>query len=195
MSDGPHRSLNMTRSWKRAAERSDKRSYSSEEVSESFVGALEKDCRREINPSFIDTAWRIFSDPEPSLFVAKISDQLEALRRQAGSGIGRSVLDQAIFGAERGKTGREGLVEAMKNALADRSAKAIRQIQEHYCRESSNRHLVVLATKSPRKRRPQAEAVRDMCRVHAAPHEHSRRWTDRTRRNLCLGKPRHQKLR
>ena len=138
MSDGPHRSLNMTRSWKRAAERSDKRSYSSEEVSESFVGALEKDCRREINPSFIDTAWRIFSDPEPSLFVTKISDQLEALRRQAGSGIGRSILDQAIFGAERGKTGQEGLVEAVKNALADRSAKAIRQIQEHYCRESSN---------------------------------------------------------
>ena len=138
MSDGPHRSLNMSRSWKRAAERSDKRSYSSEEVSESFVGALEKDCRREINPSFIDTAWRIFSDPEPSLFVTKISDQLEALRRQAGSGIGRSVIDQAIFGAERGKTGREGLVEAVKNALADRAAKSIRQIQEHYCRESSN---------------------------------------------------------
>ena len=34
--------------------------------------------------------------------------------------------------------GREGLVEAVKNALADRGAKAIRQIQEHYCRESSN---------------------------------------------------------
>jgi hypothetical protein len=80
MSDGPHRSLNMTRSWKRVAERSDKRSYSREEVSESFVGALEKDCRREINTAFIDTAWRIFSDPEPSLFVTKISDQLELSR-------------------------------------------------------------------------------------------------------------------
>jgi hypothetical protein len=32
MSDGPHRSLNMTRSWKRVAERSDKGSYSCEEV-------------------------------------------------------------------------------------------------------------------------------------------------------------------
>lgn len=91
-----------------------------------------------MNPAFIDTAWRIFSDPEPSLFVTKISDQLEALRRQAGPGIGRSILDQAILGVERGKTGREGLVEAVKNALADRGAKAIRQIQEHYCRESSN---------------------------------------------------------
>ena len=50
------------------AERSDKGSYSREEVSESFVAALEKDCRREINTAFIDTAWRIFSDPEPSLW-------------------------------------------------------------------------------------------------------------------------------
>jgi hypothetical protein len=128
----------MTRSWKRAAERSDKRSYSREEVSDSFVGALEKDCLREIPKGFLDTAWRIFSDPEPSLFVTKISDQLETLRRQAGPGIGRSVLDQAILGAERGKTGREGLIEAVKNALGDRAAKATRQIEEHYCRESTN---------------------------------------------------------
>jgi hypothetical protein len=128
----------MTRSWKRVAERSDKRSYSREEVSDSFVGALEKDCRREINLGFLDAAWRIFSDPEPSLFVTKISEQLETLRRQAGSGIGRSVLDQAILGAERGKTGREGFIEAVKNALGDRAVKAIRQIQEHFCRESSN---------------------------------------------------------
>jgi hypothetical protein len=97
-----------------------------------------KDCRREIAPGFLDTAWRIFSDPEPSLFVTKINEQLETLRRQAGPGIGRSVLDLAILGAERGKTGREGLVEAVKNALGDRAAKAVRQIEEHYCRESTN---------------------------------------------------------
>jgi hypothetical protein len=138
MSDGPHRSLNMTRSWKRVAERSDKRSFSSDEISEALVGALEKDCLRDIAPGFLDTAWRIFSDPEPELFVTKIGDQLETLRRQAGNGIGRSVLDQAILGAERGKIGREGFVEALKNAIGDRAAKAIRQVEEHYCRESTN---------------------------------------------------------
>ena len=138
MSDGPHRSLNMARAWKRVAERSDKRAFSREEVSDSFVAALEKDCLREITPGFLDTAWRIFSDPEPSLFVTKISDQLEILRRLAGSGIGRSVLDQAIFCAERGKTGREGLVEAVKNALGNRAAKATKQIEEHFCRQSTN---------------------------------------------------------
>ena len=138
MSDGPHRSLNMTRAWKKVAERCDKRAFSCEEVSESLVAALEKDCLREIIPGFLDTAWRIFSDPEPSLFITRIGEQLETLRRQAGSGIGHSVLDQAILGAERGKTGRDGLVEAVKNALIDRAAKAKRQIEEHFCRESSN---------------------------------------------------------
>jgi hypothetical protein len=128
----------MTQAWKRVAERSDKRSFSNDEVSEAFVGALEKDCAREIVPGFFDIAWRIFSDPEPSLFVTKIGDQLEALRRQAGSGVGRSVLEHAILGAARGKVGREGLIEAVKNGLADRAAKATRQIEEHYCRESSN---------------------------------------------------------
>jgi hypothetical protein len=138
MSDGPHRSLPMRRSWKRVAERSDKHSFSCEEVSEAFVGALEKDCLREIPPGLLDAAWRIFSDVEPSLFVTKISDQLETLRRKAGPGIGRSVLDQAILGAERGRTGREGLVGALKNALVNRAAKAAKQIEEHFCRQSTN---------------------------------------------------------
>jgi len=128
----------MTRAWKRVAERSDKRSFSCDEVTAALVGALEKDCLRDIAPGFLDTAWHIFSDAEPSLFVTKISGQLESLRRQAGNGIGRSVLDQAILGAERGKMGREGFVEAVKNAIGDRAAKAIRQVEEHYCRESTS---------------------------------------------------------
>lgn len=138
MSDGPHRSLNMTRTWKRVAERSDKAAYSCDEVSESFVAALEQDCLREIAPGFLDMAWRIFSDPESMLFARKISEQVEALRGQAGSGIGKLVLEQAILVAERGKSGKEGLIEAVTNALTDRAAKGQRQIEEHYCRESSN---------------------------------------------------------
>lgn len=138
MCNGPHRSLNMTRAWKQVAERSDKAAYSCEEVSDSLVAALEQDCLREIAPGFLDIAWRIFSDPEPMLFASKISEHVEALRRQAGAGIGRLVLEQAILVAERGKTGKEGLIEAVTNALADRAAKGQRQIEEHYCRKSTN---------------------------------------------------------
>ena len=138
MSDGPHRSLPMRRGWKRVAERSDKRAYSSEEVSESVVVALEQDCHHELSSTFLDMAWQVFSDQEPSLFATKISLKLETLRQEAGSGIGRLVLEQAILVAERGKTGKDGLTEAVKNALCDRAAKGTRQIEEHYCRESSN---------------------------------------------------------
>lgn len=137
MSDGPHRSLPMRPGWKRVAERSDKQAYASQEVSEAIVTALEQDCRQEISPSFLDTAWRIFSDTEPMLFAQRLSAQLEPLRQTAGSGIGRAVLEQAILVAERGGKGRDGLVEAVKNALTDRAAKGARQVEEHYCREST----------------------------------------------------------
>lgn len=137
MSDGPHRSLPMRPGWKRVAERSDKQAYTSQEVSEAIALALERDCRQEISPSFLDAAWRIFSDPEPMLFAQRLSAQLEPLRQAAGSGIGRAVLEQAILVAEGGGTGRDGFVEAMKNALTDRAAKGARQVEEHYCREST----------------------------------------------------------
>lgn len=137
MSDGPHRSLPMRKAWKRVAERGDKRAFASEEVSDAIVVALEQDCRQEMPAPFLDAAWRIFADPEPSLFMVQIAQQLEALRQVAGSGLGRVVLEEAILVAERGKSGRDGLVEALTNALTDRAAKGARQIEEHYCRESS----------------------------------------------------------
>ena len=137
MSDGPHRSLPMRKTWKRVAERSDKRAFASEEVSAAIVVALEQDCRQEMPVPFLDAAWRIFADPTPSLFTVQIAPQLEALRQMAGSGLGRVVLEEAIVVAERGKTGRDGLVEALTNALTDRAAKGARQVEEHYCREST----------------------------------------------------------
>jgi hypothetical protein len=137
MSDGPHRSLPMGKAWKRVAARSDKRAFASEEVAEAIAVALEQDCRRELPAAFLDAAWRIFTDPEPPLFIVQIAPQLEALRHIAGSGLGRVVLEESILAAERGKSGRAGLEEALTNALTDRAAKGARQIEEHYCREST----------------------------------------------------------
>lgn len=127
----------MRRAWKHVAERSDKGAFVSEEVSEAIVVALEQDCRQELPVPFLDAAWRIFTDPEPSLFMVQLASQLEALRHAAGSGLGRVVLEEAILAAEHGKTGRAGLVEALTNALTDRAAKGARQIEEHYCRKST----------------------------------------------------------
>ena len=137
MSDGPHRSLPMRRGWKLVAERSDKRAYASEEISDAIIMALEQDCRAEMPKPLLDAAWRIFYDPEPALFPASSTPKLEALRQVAGFGIGQLVLEQAILVAERGGTGITGLVEALKSALTDRAAKGNRQVEEHYCREST----------------------------------------------------------
>ena len=60
MSDGPHRSLPMRRGWKLVTERSGKRAYASEEISDAILVALEQDCRTEMPAPFIDAAWRIF---------------------------------------------------------------------------------------------------------------------------------------
>ena len=57
--------------------------------------------------------------------------------QDAGPGIGRVILDHAIFAAERGKSGKDGLLEAVRNGLTDRAARGARQVEEHYCRKSS----------------------------------------------------------
>ncbi len=138
MSDGPHRSLPMRLGWKHVAERGDKRAFTADEISHAIVPALAQDCRAEMQPGLIDRVYKAFRDHETSLFKDGISKQLDGLRDIAGSGIGRMVLDHAMLVAERGVTGRTGLEQALKNALADRAAKGARQVEEHYCRESSS---------------------------------------------------------
>ena len=138
MSDGPHRSLAMRRGWKRVAERGDKSAFAADEISRAIIPALEQDCRKEMQPGFIDRVYKAFRDHESSLFKDGLSQQFDGLRGVAGSGIGRVVLDHSILVAERGGTGRRGMEDALKNALNDRAAKGARQVEEHYFRESSS---------------------------------------------------------
>ena len=138
MSDGPHRSLPMRRGWKRVAEFGDNRAFAPEEISNAIVSALEQDCHSEITPEFIDAICGVFRDQESSLFESQIGTKLDALRENAGCGIGHVLLDNAIQVAERGRVGIDGLVEATTNAVTDRAARGARQAEEHYCRKSSS---------------------------------------------------------
>ena len=47
-------------------------------------------------------------------------------------------LDHAILISARGETGLDALVNATANALTDRAARGARQIEEHYCRQSTS---------------------------------------------------------
>jgi hypothetical protein len=138
MSDGPHRSLPMRRGWKRVAECGDKRAFAPAEISQAIIPALEQDCHRDIAPQFLDAIYKVFRDQETSLFKNQIGPQLDALRGNAGTGIGRVLLEHAIQVAERGGTGIDGLVEATTSALTDRAARGARQVEEHYCRKSNS---------------------------------------------------------
>lgn len=137
MSDGPHRSLPMRPGWKRVAECGDKAAFAAEEISGAIVSALRRDCRTEMLEGKIDGIYRVFRDQETSLFKDQIMSRLESLRETAGSGIGRVVLDHAIKVAGRGGEGKDGMVQALTNALNDHAARGARQVEEHYYRESN----------------------------------------------------------
>lgn len=137
MSDGPHRSLPMRRSWKRVAECADNRAFDAIEIQQAIGAALEQDCRGEMSRDFLDRMSRICRDEENSLFKGQARPKLEALRPEAGPGIGHVILDHAIRLAANGTAAGEIPMEATKRGLIDRGARCARQVDEHYCRKST----------------------------------------------------------
>lgn len=137
MSDGPHRSLPMRRGWKRVAECGDNLAFAAEEIGKSIISALEQDCCEEIDQQFLEGMCGIFRDQKQSLFKDQMRPQLETMRQNAASGIGRVILEHAIQVADTGGCGIEGLIEATTNALTDRAGRGARQVEEHYDRKST----------------------------------------------------------
>jgi hypothetical protein len=132
----------MRRGWKRVAERGDKHAFTSEEVSNEIILALEQDCRVDLRPRFLDGLCGLFREQESSLFKDRLGSQLEQLRGIAGAGIGPLLLDYAIQCSERGETGLDGAVKAVTAALIDRAARGARQVEEHYYRKSTEQRAL-----------------------------------------------------
>ena len=137
MSDGPHRSLPMRRPWKTVAECADNAAFEVEEIRETILPALENDCRREMRREFLDGLSRVCADQESSLFKTDIRPVLEELRRTANMGVESLVLDHAIRTAANGASGRGVAEKAVSQALKDRGASGIKQVEEHYLRKSN----------------------------------------------------------
>ncbi len=137
MSDGPHRSLAMPPGWKRVAERSANVAFSSDEISKALIPALEQSCRAEMTPELIDGVRVVLEAQEASLFKDDVRPKLEALRKVAGCGIGRTFLDNVIQLSPQGAAELNDFATAMTAALRDRAARGARQIEEHYCRKST----------------------------------------------------------
>ena len=138
MSDGPHKSLNMRRGWKRLSERADKKAYAPEEVREALPEALEEDWHAEIPPILCCQIRTILNDPQGSFFSGQKVEALEALRCETVvHPLGGVFLECVIHEVTKGLTGEEALSVAARGTLWDRATRGARQVEEHYLRKST----------------------------------------------------------
>jgi hypothetical protein len=118
------------------AQRGDKRAFTAQEISEALVPALEQDCRADMTPEFLAGVRRVVE--EPSLFGGShVAARLEPLRPEAGSGLGRALLDNVAVFSAADSDGFGIVQQALKAALEDRANRGARQVEEHFFRESS----------------------------------------------------------
>ena len=131
----------MRHAWKQLAKRADKNAYDSQDVADAVCPALEADWAVEIPQEFMNQLRDFCADTQGSLFGGQKDADLEALKRlAAGCGsLGGVLADFAAQAVAGGKLGDEALQEAALNALHDRALRDARQVEEHYCRESTTR--------------------------------------------------------
>jgi len=127
----------MRKGWKRVAESADNQAFGTDEIRDAILPALEEDCRGEISPEFFSSLRRVCADQETSLFKNDAAPSLETLRNAAGAGLARAVLNYALQQAALGNGPKDIPERALKDALIDRAAKGARQVEEHFCREST----------------------------------------------------------
>ena len=135
MSDGPHRSLPMKRKWKSVAERAYNYAFSVDEISAAMIPALAGDCQDEMSPRFIEHVLRLCEEQETLLIKDDAKPRLEALREDAGNGIGRRVLENVERLSREEEVSVLTLVKATEAAILERAAKSNRLIEEHILRK------------------------------------------------------------
>lgn len=148
MSDGPHRSLKMRPDWKKVAEFADKRAFAPEEVNDAAAAAYGEDWRTDVPDAVAAAVCEILGGLQDNLFRDEKVRQLEALRRlAAGHGLGQVVIDCAVQQAMSGNSGADAPVAAVDQALAIWGARHAREIEEHYCRKSTERRAEHVRTR------------------------------------------------
>lgn len=135
MSDGPHRSLRMRQSWRWVAKRCDKHAFTTAEIRETLVPAVEQDCRDELSPLVLEKVRRVAQ--EPSLFKGDFGEQIGSLRPECGHGIGQTLLNNLERLSGSDLDAFSAMQDALASALKDRAQRGAWQVEEHYLREAS----------------------------------------------------------
>ena len=135
----------MRPAWKRLVERADNPAFSQEEVFDALQAALETDWRKEVPSRLLQRVGSILRAPLLPPFRNTLTTRLEALKLEtAGYPLGDTLLDHAIRSVTKGDTGIEVLKEAALYSLVDRMTRGLRQIREHYTRESRQNRVAHL---------------------------------------------------
>lgn len=140
MSDGPYRSLPMSRAWKRLARLAENANFDATDTAAAAMRALASTWGNEV-PSAVSSGLRdIFLEGDPGLFGDAQTTQAQALSRNAaGFGLGRLLTEHAVVVLSEGMHGEAALAETVQRALYAYAARAARQIEEHYCRGASGK--------------------------------------------------------
>lgn len=140
MSDGPYRSLPMSRAWKRLAKVAGNSNFDPADTAAAAMRALANTWGSEV-PTLLSKGLRdIFLEGRPDLFGDAQTTQAQALSSTAaGFGLGRLLSEHAVGVLGEGMYGEAALTETVQRALYAYAARAARQIEEHYCREASGK--------------------------------------------------------
>ncbi len=146
MSDGPYKSLNMTRAWKKFAGWAHKAAFEPHEVAGRVVPALEETWRDEGCDEVVRAIRAIMGDAQQTdMFGQDKSVELEAARRDLSAGypMRRLIVDHVMQSVNSGRLGIDAVCDGVENALRDRAARGCRQVEEHYLRKQSPEAMTI----------------------------------------------------
>lgn len=139
VSDGPHRTLNMSRAWKRFAERASKAAYSPEEVAECAAPALIGDWNVEVGSILRQVMDVLENAPSGSLFDDQRSRDIAAIAEGARTPFEHTLADAAYDAVSTGSFGPDCARAVVEAALQERGLRCARQVEEHWHREGATR--------------------------------------------------------
>lgn len=148
MSDGPHRCLPRRKSWKEASFRADRAAFAPDDIAHAVEPALAKDWSKDVAADLISALDRCFGGGEQMSLLPASPEALAALRPlAAGSPFSSLVLDCAEQVAAEGLNGTEAMQKVVTDAFTEWACRGVRQIEEHFCRESNPRRAFNVRTR------------------------------------------------
>lgn len=137
MSDGPYRTLDMSKVWKALAKIAENAAHSVAEVSEAFRPPL-LEAWKSISSDFAEGVKAALGDDERGRLFPEIAlAETQRLRAQACNPMEALLADHALDQVRAGRLGADAYEKSIENLLEDRAIRAARQMEEHYYRERS----------------------------------------------------------